>query len=115
MVRECGVREVSARADDALSQMQDWKRLYLHAPDGVVLHRGFAELKVEPYTPLARVTVLDTESAGALLESMRFLQRPNHIVLLPRSLPDPANPLRKLAEVSQNMAYLQQLLPLISQ
>ncbi len=98
LVQECGVREVGARA-----------------PDGVVLHRGFAELKVEPYTPLARVTVLDTESAGALLESVRFLQRPNHIVLLPRTLPDPANPLRKLAEVTQNMAYLQQLLPVISQ
>jgi ATP-dependent DNA helicase RecQ len=115
LVRECDVREVGARADSALVQTQDWKRLYLHAPDGVVLHRGFAELDVEPYTPLARVTVLDTESAGALLERVRSLQRPNHIVLLPRSLPDTANPSRKLAEVTQNMAYLQQLLSVISQ
>jgi ATP-dependent DNA helicase RecQ len=115
LVRECGVREVSTRADSALAHMHDWKRLYMHAPDGVVLHRGFAELDLEPYTPLARVTVLDTVSAGAMLERVWCLQRPHHIVLLPRSLPDPADPLRKLAEVTQNKAYLQQLLPVISQ
>lgn len=115
LVKECGVREVSASADSALAQMQDWKRLYRCAPDGVLLHRSFAELDVEPYTPLARATVLDTESAGAVLERVRLLERPNHIVLLPRSLPDPANRSRKLAEVTQNMAYLHQLLPVISQ
>lgn len=115
LVQECGVREVGARADSALTQLQEWHRLYRRAQDGVVLHRSFAELDVEPYTPLARVTVLDAESAGSLLERVRFLERPNHIVLLPRSLPDPANPLRKLADVTQNSAYLQQLLPVISQ
>lgn len=115
LVQECGVREVGTRADSALAQLPDWKRLYQRAPDGVVLHRNCDELDVEPYMPLARVTVLDTESAGALLERVRLLQRPNHIVLLPRSLPDSANPLRKLAEVTQNMAYLQQLLPMISE
>lgn len=115
LVQECGVREVSACADSALAQMQDWNRLYRRALDGVLLHRGFAELDVEPYTPLARVTVLDTESVGSVLERVRLLERPNHIVLLPRSLPDPANSSRKLADVTQNVAYLQELLPVISQ
>jgi hypothetical protein len=115
LVHECGVREVGARADSALANLPHWKRLYRSAPDGVVLHRAFAELDVEPYTPLARVTVLDIESTGVMLERVRLLERPNHIVLLPRSLPDPANPLRKLADVTQNVAYLQQLLPVISQ
>lgn len=115
LVQECGVREVGARATSALWRLPDWQRLYRRAPDGVVLHRSLDELDVEPYTPLARVTVLDTESAGALLERVRLLERPNHIVLLPRSLADPANPGRKLADVTQNAAYLQQLLPVISQ
>ena len=115
LVQECGVREVGTRADSALMDLPDWKRLYRRAPDGVVLHRNFAELDVEPYTPLARVSVLDIELAGALLEPVMFLERPKHIVLLPRSLPDSTNPLRKLADVTQNAAYLQQLLPMISQ
>lgn len=115
LVQECGVREVAVRADNALAKSQEWNRLYRRAPDGVVLHRSFAELDVEPYTPLARVTVLDTESAMSLLERVRFLERPNHIVLLPRGLLDPTNPLRKLADVMQNAAYLQQLLPVIIQ
>lgn len=116
LVQECGVREVGACAHSVLAQMQDWKRLYLRAADGVVLHRDFDELNAEPYSPpLARVTVLDTESTGTMLERVRMLQRPEHIVLLPRSLPDPDNPLRKLADVSQNAAFLQQLLPVIIQ
>jgi hypothetical protein len=115
LVQECGVREVSARSDGALWQMMEWQRLYRRAPDGVVLHRSLAELDVEPYTPLARVTVLDAESAGTMLERVQLLERTHHIVMLPRSQPDPGNPLRRLADVTQHAVYLQQLLPVISQ
>lgn len=115
LVKECGVREVSARVDSALWNLRDWQRLYRLAPEGVVLHRGFDEINVEPYTPLSRVTVLDTISSGALLERIRLMERPNHIILLPSSLRDPNNPHRKLADVTLNSAYLQQLLPVINQ
>jgi hypothetical protein len=65
--------------------------------------------------PLARVTVLDAQSASVVLGQVQLLERPNHIVLLPRSFPDPANSLRKLSDISQNSAYLQQLLSVIRQ
>jgi hypothetical protein len=71
--------------------------------------------ELEPYTSLARVSVLDAASATTMLDQMHLLERPYHIVLLPRSQPDPSNPLRKLADVTEHAAFLQQLLPIISQ
>lgn len=115
LVAECGVREVSARDDGALWQMTEWRRLYRRAPEGVVVHRSLAELDLEPYTPIARVTVLEGESAGPMLDSLSLLERPVHIVLLPCNQPDPTNSSRRLAEVTQNVAYLQQLLQVITQ
>lgn len=113
LVNECGVREVSTSANSALAHLPEWQRLYRRAPEGVVLHRHLDE--AEPYTPLARVTVLDAESAPTMLDQVHLLERPYHIVLLPRSQPDPSNPLRALADVTVNAAFLQQLLPVISQ
>jgi ATP-dependent DNA helicase RecQ len=115
LVAECSVREVSAGHDGALSRMPEWRRLYRRAPDGVVLHRGLAELDGEPYTPIARVTVLEAHAPAQLLEQLELLDRPIHIVLLPRSQPDPTDLFRQLADVVQNAAYLQQLLPVITQ
>lgn len=115
LVQECGVHEVGGHSESALWRLPDWQRLYRRASDGVVLHRSFAELDVEPYTPLARVTVLDSESTDTLLERVQLLERPYHIVVLPRSQPDPANHLRKLADVTEHAAFLHQLLPVISQ
>jgi superfamily II DNA/RNA helicase len=113
LVHECGVRELSTAANSALAQLPEWQRVYRRAPEGVVLHRQIDE--PEPYTPLARVTVLDATSAVTTLDHIHLLERPYHIVLLPRSQPDPSNPLRALADVAVNAALLQQLLPVISQ
>lgn len=115
LVQECDVREVSAREGSELWMLREWQQLYRRATEGVVLQRGFSELDIEPYTPLARVTVLDRQAAAVALDQLYLLDRPVHIVLLPRSVPDPDNPARKLADVSQRTAYLQQLLPVISQ
>jgi len=115
MVAECGVHELGVRRDGALSQLPEWRRLYRRAPDGVVLHRGLDELDAEPYTPTARITVLEAHAPAAVLEQLEMLDRPVHVVLLPYSQPDPTNPMRRLADVVQNKAYLQQLLPVITQ
>jgi superfamily II DNA/RNA helicase len=115
LVQECGVREVATTENSLLCTLPEWRRLYRRVPDGVLLHRGLGELRNEPYTPLARVTVLTAEASVGELERVQLLQRPYHIVLLPKSLPDPANDLRKFAEISPHSAYLQQLLPIISQ
>jgi superfamily II DNA/RNA helicase len=90
LVQECGVREVSTAAKIALAEP-------------------------EPYTPLARVTVLDAASAVTMLDRVHLLERPYHIVLVPRSQPDPSNPSRALVDVTVNGALLQKLLPVISQ
>lgn len=113
LVQECGVREVATAAHSPLEQLPEWQRLYRRAAEGVVLHRRLDEL--EPYTPLARVSVLDAASATTMLDKIHLLERPYHIVLVPRSQPDPSNPLRKLADVTEHAAFLQQLLPIISQ
>lgn len=115
LVQECGVREVATETNSGLSQLPGWQHLYRRAPNGVVIQRSLKELQVEPYTPLARVTVLDATSAITMLEPVQMLVRPQHLVLLPRSLPDPSNPTRTLAEVTQAAAYLQQLLLTIRQ
>jgi ATP-dependent DNA helicase RecQ len=115
LVAECSLREVSTCGNSALARMAEWQRLYRRAPDGVVLHRSLDELDVEPYTPIARITVLEAPASGSLLDQLALLERPFHIVLLPRSQPDPTNPLRLLADVTANSAYLQQLLPVIIQ
>ncbi|WP_348697897.1 protein DpdF [Duganella fentianensis] len=113
LVQECGVREVVTSEQGPLARLPEWRRLYRRSAEGIVLHRRLGEL--EPYTPLARVTVLDAESAASMLDKMESLERPYHIVLLPRSQPDPSNPLRKLADIIEHAAFLQQLLPIISQ
>jgi superfamily II DNA/RNA helicase len=115
LVQECGVREVSTCENSELWKLPEWQRVYRRAPTGVVLQRGLSEIDIEPYMPLARVTVLDAQSASVVLGQVQLLERPNHIVLLPRSFPDPANSLRKLSDISQNSAYLQQLLSVIRQ
>lgn len=115
MVAECGVHEVSIGRDSALSQTLEWRRLYRRTPDGVLLHRGLDELDAEPYTPTARLTVLEAHASDAVIEKLELLDRPVHVVLLPCSQPDPNNPTRRLATVVQNKAYLQQLLPVIIQ
>lgn len=115
VVAECSVQELSAGRDGVLSQMLEWRRLYRRVPSGVLLHRGLDELDAEPYTPTARLTVLEGHASAATIEQLELLDRPIHLVLLPRSQPDPTNPMRRLADVVQNKAYLQQLLPVITQ
>lgn len=115
LVQECGVREVAVNKDQALAGNPDWLRLYKRASGSVVLHRDAIDMATEPYTPLARVSVLGPESTRADLEHMQLLQRSFHIVLLPKKFPDPMNDQRRLADISVNKVYLHQILSEIRQ
>lgn len=115
LVHECGVKELSTSENSLLKEMPAWQGLYKRASGGFLLNRDFNELQNEPYTPTPRVTVLETNPSASLLERVQMLQRPYHIIILPQSMPDPTNELRRLADVYQNSSYLNQLLPVISQ
>ncbi len=72
--------------------------------------------KLEPYTPLARLTVLDRGAPACLIDDLLLLHRPFHIVLLPLGIPDPRNPCRSFIDICQNSLRLEDnILPVIVQ
>lgn len=115
LVQECGVREVGVQGDAALARNPEWLRLYRRASGSVVLHRDRIDMACEPYTPLARVSVLGPTTDVTDLEQLQLLQRPFHIILLPKRFPDPMNDQRRLADISVNKAHLHQILSEIRQ
>ena len=115
LVGECGFKEIAADSRAPLVQLSAWNKMYRHAPDGVILHRNLDQLDQEPYTPLARVTVIDSNVTRQELEKISLLQRPYHVVLLPQSMKDPDNEQRLLLDTAANAAQLEQLLGVISQ
>lgn len=115
LVGECGVQEVAADPRAPLVQLPAWKKLYRCTRDSVLIHRNLDQLDQEPYAPLARVTVLDTNVTGHELERISLLQRPYHLVLLPKSTRDPDNEQRLLVDTAASAAQLEQLLGVLSQ
>lgn len=65
---------------------------------------------MEPYSPLARLTLLDPDASCDQLSDVQMLQRPFHVVLLSLNMPDPVNPARRLVEVTGNAMRLEKLL-----
>lgn len=115
LVQECGVREVAADATSSVCGEPAWWLLYRRARAGVVIHQGLDESNGEPYTPLARVTVLGRDVAPDVFERVQLLQRPQHLIFLPRSSLDPSNSQRRLADISPYATHLEHLLLTISQ
>jgi superfamily II DNA/RNA helicase len=114
LVGTCNVREVAVEAGSPVAHHAEWRQLYRQSPGKAVLHRDLLEFDSEPYTPLARVTVVPADIASDLFDSLRFLQRSHHLIFLPRNFPDPANSSRRLADVCMNGAFLEQLVDEIS-
>jgi superfamily II DNA/RNA helicase len=110
LVHSCAVQEIGAPFGSVLAQGPEWMGLYQHARNRVLLHRSTDEYGVEPYSPLARMTLLETDANVDQLADVQMLQRPFHVVLLPSTMPDPGNELRQLMEVASNSYRLEQLL-----
>lgn len=104
----CALQEISTSATSRLATTQSFRQLYRRSPTGVLVHRDTSEADQEPYSPLARASILETEDP-AEYERVRSLQRPYHVVVLPARMPDPANPTRLLAETAQNAIRLDAL------
>lgn len=110
LVHSCGVLEICASAGSMLAHNPEWFRLYQHTGNRVLLHRSMRESDVEPYSPLARLTLLDPDNSYKQLSEVQMLQRPFHVVLLPLAMPDPSNTSRRLSEVTGNAIRLEKLL-----
>lgn len=115
LVQSCGVRELAAHPESPLICLPEWTRLYQFARDRVLLHRSVLDSDLEPYSPLARLTVLEPDSSPELIMDTQMLQRPFHVVLLPLGMPDPGNSLRRLADVTPNALHLEKLIQVITQ
>lgn len=115
LVQSCGVREIASHPTSPLVHLPEWSRLYQRVRDRVLLHRSVLDSDQEPYSPLARLTVLDPDSSPELILDIQMLQRPFHVVLLPLGMPDPDNSLRRLADVSPNALHLENLIQVIIQ
>jgi hypothetical protein len=115
IVQYCGLREISINPASYLAQLPEWNELYKRARDKVVLHRSIMEFDIEPYSPLARMTVMDPDASSDLVQKVQMLQRPFHLVLLPLCLPDPGNSQRRLYDVSPHKIRLDDLIQEIIQ
>ncbi|MGU0874448.1 protein DpdF [Pseudomonas aeruginosa] len=115
LVQFCGVRELAAHPASPLARLAEWLRIYQQARDRVLLHRSILDFDLEPYSPLGRISVLESDASPTQLLNIQMLQRPLHVVLLPLSFPDPDNRLRRLADVSPNALHLDSIIPVITQ
>lgn len=115
LVQYCGVREISINPTSPFAQFPEWNGLYKRARDKVVLHRSLMEFDMEPYSPLARITVLDSDAPSDLIQKVEMLQRPCHFVLLPLGLPSLGNNERRLSDVTPNSIRLDALIQEIIQ
>jgi ATP-dependent DNA helicase RecQ len=114
LVVKCSVTEVALPNSPAL-QSPSWRALYRRSPLSVVVQRDTEDRGDEPYSPLARVSIFDRRPSPLALDHVRYLQRPFHIVLLPVSTSDPANPARRLMHVEPSRVRLAHLLAILNQ
>jgi ATP-dependent DNA helicase RecQ len=115
LVQVCGLREIACNPTSSLAKYSEWNLMYKRAKDKVLLHRSLKESGLEPYSPLTRLTVLDSIEATDLILETQMLQRPFHVVLLPSDTVDPDNSMRRLSDVSSNRIYLSALIQVINQ
>jgi len=115
LVCECGVQELCADARSGLGKFSDWRQMYRYAPNRIVIHRNFLQLDEEPYSPLGRVSFLDTHVAACEIKKVLLLDRPMHFVLCPSKTVDPDYPLRFLSDTATNSVRLDQLMSVINQ
>mgnify|MGYP000031598137 FL=1 len=107
LVQACEFREIAMDYNSLISAQTDWCSLYKRTRDKILLHRTLSESEMEPYSPLARLTILDRDPPRNLVLDIQLLLRPFHILFLPLGTIDPENPLRRLSEVTPNSIGLE--------
>jgi superfamily II DNA/RNA helicase len=114
LIQQCDVRELAIGPRSRLRQSPEWNGLYRHTSERVLLQQPLASARAL-YTSLPRLTVLEPDTVATFIQPMRLLQRPFHIVLLPRNTPDPQNSARRFIDVSPNQLVLETILYGINQ
>ena len=115
LVQYCGFREIAMDPVSSFAEYTEWHLMYRRAQDKVLLHRPLNESDMEPYSPLARLTILDQIRAKDSIVETQMLQRPYHVVLFPLGGPDPDNELRRLSDISPNSISLSAFIQVINQ
>ena len=99
-----GITEL-AIPDGSLSS-REWLQLTSRAPHRFVI-RSTADLdsRTAPAAPVPRLTLLGEQClALGALEKVMIVHRPRHIIVVPRSTPDPAQPQRRLLDVVRHLS-----------
>ena len=113
LVSKCGMQEIAMASKSKLATMPDVRMLYRRSTRGILLHRDLSQHLEEPYSPLARISILEHNEPRAL-EDLRALQRPYHIILVPITTRDLDNPDRLLADTVTYGVELEKLMAVLS-
>jgi hypothetical protein len=109
LVSVCSVREVAAQQHSRVGATTARAELYKRSPDGFVIHRPIEESCDEPYTPIARATLLEPGATSHLVVAIGNLQRPFHVILLPMDTRDPVNHSRHYVHTASNGIRLNEI------
>jgi ATP-dependent DNA helicase RecQ len=115
LVRDVGVQELCADEESLITKLPEWHALYKHSKSKILIHRGFRGLDEEPYSPLARVTLFDTNATSEDINCVALINRPMHLIFYPTQTPDPDQKTRLLSDILDNTITLQQLFTVINQ
>jgi hypothetical protein len=115
LVGDCGFKEIGLPSSSPLARLPAFHKLYRKASDGVLLLRTLDQLDEEPYSPLARLTILDSASSAHYAARVQVLQRPCHVILLPQGTRDQSNPHRLISDSAIYSGKLESLLAVLTQ
>ncbi len=113
LVRECGVNEVSVSKSSVLNESEDWLSLHSHSKSGVLIYRSLDQIDEEPYSPLARVTILEPMVSQDTIKKVYQLDRNFHLIIFPSNMPDSDHHSRLMLDVKDNIVGLDQLLAVV--
>ena len=97
LTSSCDLQELAMESDSRLARLPEIRALYRRSRRGILLHRDLLQTEEEPYSPLSRVSILETNNPRTL-EKLQALHRPYHWVLLPASTADSDYPERLLVD-----------------
>ena len=113
LVAYCGVQELSTSKESFVSNEQDWLSLNRFAQAKVLLYRSIEQIEEEPYSPLARMSLIDSSADSKMIQKVINLTRPFHLIILPLKTKDPNHHSRLLADISQNSIHLDKIIAAI--
>jgi superfamily II DNA/RNA helicase len=113
LVAYCGVQELSTSKESLVSNEPDWLSLNRFSLAKVLLYRSIEQIEEEPYSPVARMSVIDPSADSNTIQKVVNLTRPFHLIILPLKTKDPNHHSRLLADTSRNSIHLGRIIAAI--